>query len=208
MAPTTKVYHKKKSEMRGQEPRFFGGNNSLHHTTLNNIAQNQSCTMSGIPCVQQPVQPAPVMQCVQQCVQQPVQPAPVMPCVQPPHVMSCTPCVSQNLCQTMVQCKYAPYYCFSYRNVSLWCEYCMSRRMFPEHYPYDARYFIPGPPPCSDVYYNGQYIMPPRIQSCPSVCSVSQSQSCPVSCPVPQFTSQSCPVPQSAPQTCAVPPSY
>jgi hypothetical protein len=88
-----------------------------------------------------------------------------------------------NIAHSILNCRYSPYYCFSYRNVSLWCEYCMSRRMFPEHYPYDPRFFTNNPPLCSDLYINGQYVMPPRIPPC------TVPQSCVTHCTVPQTCS-------------------
>ena len=72
----------------------------------------------------------------------------------------------------------------------------MSRRMFPEHYPYDSRFTMNGHPPCADMYYNGQYVMPPVSYSTACIpnniphCSTQYcTQPCPQTCPAPQVCS-------------------
>lgn len=108
---TRKVFHKTKSEMRGTQPSFY----SEPHQSFSGMCTQQNVVHASScnPC------PPPCTPC--------------NPCTPP-----CTPCKPPYYANIM--CSYAPYYCFNYRNVSLWCQHCMSRRMFPEHYPSDSRF--------------------------------------------------------------------
>ena len=52
----------------------------------------------------------------------------------PPICMPHTPPNCMPLENVQIICRHAPYCCPQFRNISFWCEYCMSRYMFPEHY--------------------------------------------------------------------------
>ena len=86
-------------------------------------------------------------------------------------------------------CIHAPYYCFRYRNMSFWCEYCMSRYMFPEHY-VDQ---IPPPQYCvPSSYYPPNHLGNPPVQVCQPTCYYPQQ-----TCSRPQYNegSSSCEIP-------------
>lgn len=174
-----KVYHKSKSDMRGTQPSFYGVS---------------SCQINSQTCAPQ-YAPQYAPQCAPQCAPQGT----------PQCAPQCTPqCTSTNTictsctfnpCNPNIMCKYyAPNYCFNYRNVSLWCEYCMSRRMFPEHYPYDPRFQSVTMNACA-VYPDSQYIIP----KCNVACNIPQPQ-----CNIPQ---PQCNVPQPQPQYCTYQPT-
>ena len=83
-------------------------------------------------------------------------------------------------------CRHAPYNCRQHRNISYWCDVCMSEYMFPEH--------------------GGAVCPPPYVQhpTCPSACV-------PV-CQVPMYPTvctSTCAPPScaliKAPSTCALP---
>ena len=215
----SKVYHRKKSDMRGEKPRYYLPQNTCNQNlvcsvqTVPNTVQSVSnmCTVQTVPNTVQSVS----NMCTVQTVPNTVQSVPNMCTVQTvPNTgqsvqnmctgqtvpNTCTVQTVPNTCSTLscnfpgvnvpihksssiTNCRYSPYYCFNYRNVSLWCEYCMSRRMFPEHYPYDPRFFSNSPPPCSDLYVDGQYAMPPR-----ALCTIPQT------CVVQHVAPQNCPV--------------
>lgn len=91
-------------------------------------------------------------------------------------------------------CIYHPYECVSHRSRSFWCEFCMSRFMFPELYPC-APPPIP-PPPC---FLTPNY--PPA--ACASYClpACPPPPSC---CPA---TPPQCPPRAPSNGMCALPPS-
>jgi len=160
-----KIYHKKKSEMRGEQPKYYLHPNACNVSNACNVPN--ACSVPNA--------------CNRTTCNVPI--------------INTTNTV--NMAHSILNCRYAPYYCFNYRNVSLWCEYCMSRRMFPEHYSHDPRFFTNNPPLCSDLYINGQYVMPPSIsctvpQPCVPHCTVPQT--CPVICEqTQQQNTQTCP---------------
>ena len=171
-----KVYHRKKSDMRGEKPRYY--------LPQNTCDQNSFCSVQTVPNTVQTVPNT----CTVQTVPNTVQTVPNT-CTNMCSTLSCNfPGVNVPIhrSSSITNCRYSPYYCFNYRNVSLWCEYCMSRRMFPEHYPYDPRFFSNNPPPCSDLYIDGQYAMPPR-----ALCTIPQT------CVIQNVTPQNCPVPEN-----------
>ena len=84
-------------------------------------------------------------------------------------------------------CRYAPYYCFHYRHLNLWCEHCMSRYMFPENYGH-----CPFPVP---VHVQGSILNNSCPSSCATYCPTAPSTSCPSTCPssCPSTCPSSCP---------------
>lgn len=97
------------------------------------------------------------------------------PCSNQYNTSSCV--VNNRACHT---CQYAPYFCINYRRYAIWCDHCKITNA------YDPR-FLHTHPPCSDVYHNGMYVMPPPAHVVP--CLVPPRV---VSC-TPQHTSSSCP---------------
>lgn len=116
MAPTKRVYHKSISEMRrGSVP-------MLHPGQCVPMCTPTSCTPSS--CAPSSCTPS----CLPVC-----------------ETTNCIPHHPRSRCHSHMSCVHAPYYCAQYRNMSFWCEYCMSRYMFPEHYPVPV--CTPPPPP-------------------------------------------------------------
>jgi len=199
-----KVHHKKKSEMRGTLPRYYPtipnpcnhpcnqSNNQCNNNQCNNPCNNsQSNNQCNNPCNNnQCNNPCNNSQSNNQCNNsQSNNQCNNSQCNNNPCNNSQSnnnPCNIRNnmSCDMSINyCKYSPYTCINYRNMSLWCENCMSRRLFPENYPHDPNLRMNFQPPCADLYVNGHYVMPP---SCPN----------PVSCPI-SSVSHSCPAPQN-----------
>lgn len=77
-------------------------------------------------------------------------------CNEPVIYPSQQPCMVKR-CST-IECVHAPYCCPQYRNMSFWCEYCMSRYMFPEHYRTTCHQVVPSYTP---AYHHTQIVCPP-----------------------------------------------
>ena len=136
-------------------------NNYSNQSCSNQSCSNQSCNQScNQPC-NQPCNQSCNQPCNQSCNQ---------PCNTNPRV------INNRTCYT---CQYAPYFCINYRRYAIWCDHCKITNTHNSS-------FLHTHPPCSDVYHNGMYVMPPPAHVVP--CLVPP---CIVPCS-PHHTSSSC----------------
>lgn len=150
MTPPKRVFHKSIAEMRRGSTPMLHPEPCPPICTRNHYAMT-SCTSSCVPpnCSHSP--------CMSSCNTSMCDSG------------NCVPDVRVH-CRPRMSCVHAPYYCTQYRNMSFWCEYCMSRYMFPEHYPTPT---CPPPPPiCYTPHHHISSYLPqptvcvPREESC------------------------------------------